>query len=214
MKTIYLVRHGQSVLNEGKNERCIDDATAPLTDLGREQARFLAQRVAKLPIDVLFASPFERTKQTAQCISEATGHSVEYSSLFTERKYPDAIVGKLRSDREVKELIEAGLRSSQTGEGSVAGVETFEKLKIRAADALKFLENRAEDNVLVVGHGFFTRMLVARILYGETLTPVELAPLVYGLRTTNTGVSIIKYDERDPHCTWWLQVWNDHAHLG
>ena len=68
--------------------------------------------------------------------------------------------------------------------------------------------------MLVVGHGFFTRMLIAHMLYGEKLSGQEFAPLVWGLRTKNTGISILKYDPTDPHRTWWLLAWNDHAHLG
>lgn len=214
MKTIYLVRHGESVLNAGIFETFIDDASAPLTQLGEQQARFLAQRAQKLRFDALIASPFERTKRTAEAIAVLTGHSIEYSELFTERKYPEAIVGMLKSDPKAKILSNAGLDSSERAEGKVAGVETFQELKVRAGKALKFLEDRSEEALLVVGHGFFTRMLIGRVLYGEKLTTIELAPLIHGFRTNNTGISILKYDPSDSHCSWWVQAWNDHAHLG
>lgn len=213
MKTIYLVRHGESEINV--SDVFMEDAPPPLTELGKEQSRFLATRAKKLNFDVLIASPFERTKQTAEMIAEETRHPIEYSDLFTERTMPMSLVGKSRSDPEAKRLFDAAVRSSrESGEERVEGTETFEEMKERAGRALQFLEQRPEKVILVVGHGFFTRMLIAHMLYGEEMTSQDFAPFEWGLRTTNTGISVLKFDPTDSHRTWWLLVWNDHTHLG
>jgi broad specificity phosphatase PhoE len=97
----------------------------------------------------------------------------------------------------------------------VEGTETFDEIKARAGKALTFLQDRVENDILVVCHGFFTRMLIARVLFGADFSGGQFAPLVWGIRTKNTGISVLRYDPADGHGQqWWMSVWNDHAHLG
>jgi probable phosphoglycerate mutase len=57
-RTVYLVRHGAA------------DAWGQLTDEGREQARLIGQRLAPLPIDVVWHSPLPRAADSAQIIAD------------------------------------------------------------------------------------------------------------------------------------------------
>src|SRR6185312_4982542 len=159
MKTIYLVRHGESVINV--SDTFVDDASPPLTERGREQSRFLAKRAKNLTFDVIISSPFVRTKETAAMIAAETGHSIDYCDLFVERTLPASLIGKVKSDPEAKTLADRAFRSSEKDTEKVAGTETFSELKTRAGKALAFLEGRPEETILVTGHGFFTRMLIA-----------------------------------------------------
>lgn len=56
-RTVYLVRHGAA------------DAWGQLTEEGREQARLIGQRLARLPIDVVWHSPLPRAVDSAQVIA-------------------------------------------------------------------------------------------------------------------------------------------------
>ncbi len=67
---LYLVRHAQSQGNTGDD---LVTGDPPLTDVGWEQARRLGERFARQPVDVVYASPMVRARQTAQPIAEATG---------------------------------------------------------------------------------------------------------------------------------------------
>lgn len=212
MKTIYLVRHGESDINV--SDTYLDDLSPPLTRLGIQQSQYLAERAKRLTFETLIASPFERTKRTAEMIAEKTGHTIEFNGLFGERTLPAALVGISKSDPDAKALADAAFRSSENGEQKVEGTETFFEMKARAKEALTFLEGRPEKSMLVVGHGYFTRVLIAYMWYGDALTPKEFAPLVWGMRTRNTGISVLRFDPTDTHRPWWLLVWNDHAHLG
>ena len=51
----------------------------PLSDEGRRQAEHLGERLAALPVAVVYASPIERTTQTAQAV--AAHHGLEVRSL-------------------------------------------------------------------------------------------------------------------------------------
>jgi broad specificity phosphatase PhoE len=212
MKTIYLVRHGESEINV--SDVFMDDFSPPLTEVGKEQSRFLAKRAKNLKFEVLIASPFERTKQTAEMIAAETGHGIEFSDLFVERTLPKTLIGRSRTDPEARAVANAAYMSSEQEGEKIDGTESFSEIKERARKALTFLRDRPEENILVVGHGFFTRVLIAHMLYGEKLSGQEFMPLVWGLRTKNTGISVLRYDPADKHRTWWLLAWNDHAHLG
>jgi probable phosphoglycerate mutase len=48
-----------------------------LSEEGRQQAEVLAQRLASLPIDAIYASPLERTTETAEAIAAPHGLSVK-----------------------------------------------------------------------------------------------------------------------------------------
>lgn len=212
MKTVYLVRHGESEINV--SDTYVDTITSPLTELGREQARLLAERTKRIEFDALLSSPIERAKETAHTIAKVTGHSVQYCEVFKERALPASITGTLKSDPHAKAIADAAVHSSEHGTAKVEEAETFYELKERAGRAIQLLEEKEEKNILVVGHGFFTRMLIARMLFGESLTVQEFGPFIWGLRTKNTGISVLRYDPSDKHRPWWMLVWNDHAHLG
>ncbi len=61
---IWLVRHAD--VYDGLE--VVDDP--PLSPLGREQARRLAERVGRLPVAAVYASPARRAQETARALSE------------------------------------------------------------------------------------------------------------------------------------------------
>ncbi len=70
---ISVVRHGQTAHNVGRRFQGWLDV--PLNEVGREQARRVAARVAQLvpPVTRLYSSDLLRTRQTAEAISAALG---------------------------------------------------------------------------------------------------------------------------------------------
>ena len=78
---------------------------------------------------------------------------------------------------------------------------------------MRFLENRPEENILVVTHGFFLRIIMAYVTFGSDV-PAEAGELfVNKFHMANSGLTILKYDEQSKRTPWWLWTWNDHAHL-
>jgi len=68
---LYLARHGQSVHNRDKND---PGPHSPLTDEGREQARLLGEWLAaNVTIDVIYASPYVRARDTADIVAAKLG---------------------------------------------------------------------------------------------------------------------------------------------
>ena len=214
MKRVYFVRHGESTFNAGGPILPEDEIL--LSEKGKEQARFLGQRASKLPIDVIIASSIRRARDTAHYIAEAVNKPIETSDLFIERVHPSGQHG-LPSDHPMVQEITRNLME-RFGDESYrhSDEEDFESMKKRAIAGLDLLRSRPEENILVVTHGIFLRVLLAVALYGEKLTQFEAGRIAKAFKTKNTGLSLLEYgamhEGNAPE--WSVRTWNDHAHLG
>lgn len=211
MKTVYIVRHGESETNVGV---VFGGESAPLTELGRKQAVFIAERASKLPVEVVIASSMKRAMETGEVIAQKIGKPIEYSDLFRERRHPSSHTGVLKNSleflREEKEFLERfGDPSWRFEDG-----ENFADLNTRASEALAFLEERPESEILVASHGIFMSILLARAVLGEELNGNECIRFIRGFYMKNTGISILRKDpENHWPLSWQVRVWNDHSHL-
>ena len=68
MTTFLLIRHGAHLLGGDRIAGRAPDVH--LSPLGHEQARRLAERIAKLPVRAVYSSPAERTRETAHHLAE------------------------------------------------------------------------------------------------------------------------------------------------
>lgn len=221
MKVVYFVRHGESEANVNALPIHIDDKDYALTGKGKEQSRFIAQRAKALDFEVLISSPYVRTRDTAAMITDATGHAAEFSDLFIERKVPSEINGTAVDDPAVEKVLEEWVRTFYSGEPRIGDSENFTDIVERARLALDYLLQRPEEKILVVTHGYFLRVVMAVVIFGDELQPAELRRLVAATSTTNTGITMITYDsgihrhDVDPdRSRWRIRVFNDHSHLG
>ena len=211
MKMVYFVRHGESEGNAGPIRQKADSL---LTEKGKSQSAFVAERCSKLSIDTIVCSTMGRAKETAQVIVDKISKPVEYSDLFAERRRSSEVLGKPKDSpialKVEKEIIEKfhipGFRFSDE--------ENFEDLKDRAKKALEYLAQRPEENILVVTHGFFMRIIMAHVVFGDKLTGEECNRFIRVFHMENTGITVLSYDEKWKDHPWWLWIWNDHAHLG
>ena len=220
MKTVYFVRHGESISNIG-HPTYLSEEDVVLTDKGHEQARFIAERCKKLNAEILIASTATRAKQTAEYINKATDLKMEVNGLFTERKPPIELFGRSKEDPEAKKMeVEWMLSFFQDG-ARVASGENFTDLKARVLQALAHLLERPEKRILVATHGFFLHMVMALVTLGESLTAAEFNRIAPTVWMDNTGITRLEYRDQvftridgKRHKAWVLRVWNDHAHLG
>lgn len=61
---VYLIRHGETEWTQSKQHTGLTDI--PLTDLGREQAKWLVSRLGGLKFKKVFCSPLIRAKETCE----------------------------------------------------------------------------------------------------------------------------------------------------
>lgn len=214
MKKVYFVRHGETNLNKEKREQGPD---APLSDLGRKQAEFVAKRFDKIKVDKIISSSYARAKETTEIINKHLNKEVTYSDDLVERRPPSKYIGVSYTDPEYleakktareKRLIDPSWRLSDE--------ENFIDLKDRANRVLSLLQNTEEDSLLVVTHGGFLAVIISTIIFGDELTYREYMKIFRALTMNNTGITLAEHgnetDEHDPR--WKLIIWNDHSHLG
>ena len=219
MKTVYLVRHGQSEINI--HNYAFGDEKSPLTALGHAQADQIAQRCSKLKIDVIISSTMLRAKETATAISRINPVAIELSDIFQERKNPSILNSNDRYKEPLRSKRDAWLASFYVENQQVEDGDNFATITKRAKRAMAFLENRTEDTILVVAHGFILTTLLALIIIGDSITPEELKDFMLRVKMENTGISVLQYDFEGTEMYdnmklsgWSMRMWNDHAHLG
>jgi broad specificity phosphatase PhoE len=210
MKTVYFVRHGESESNAGSVNK---GPAAQLTPRGYEQAAFIAERAAKLPVETIMSSQYPRAMETARIIAERIGVPVEYDNVFRERVRPSEQIGLARESDEFKAIDDAVFSNFGPGH-RFSNEENFDDLRTRAGEALRMLENHAAEHILLVGHGLFARVLLARALFGGSVTSTEMLTIVRAFKNKNTGLSVLRYGVADAYTPWEIVTWNDHAHLG
>ena len=170
---LLLLRHGVTPLTLEKRFAGIGDP--PLTPLGEEQAHRAAERFRADerfgPIDVILASPLQRTRSTAEAVAKAVGLGVLPEPGFRELDF-----GRLEglSFAEAAERYPGEL-TAFLGSPDVAppGGETLTALAGRVGEARdRVLAAYPHQTVLVVTHVTPIKALVCRAL-GAPLTAVN-----------------------------------------
>jgi probable phosphoglycerate mutase len=206
-KRIYFVRHGETILNA---QGIRQGAEGGLSDKGREQADFLGKRMEFFRVDTIIASPYERTKETAEIINKHLNKKIEYSDLLAERRNPKEIIGKDKDDPEVKMIVDRIDKSFHDSSLRFSDEENFQDLKVRAKKLLDFLADKSEKNILCVTHGIFLKMVAAYMLYGEKLTEADYVKLSYHNNADNAGITLCQYNSRKG---WDVLAWNDSSKI-
>lgn len=204
---LYLVRHGESEGNAGDITQGKDGALSPH---GVKQAQFLAERLSRVDFDQILVSEYERAEETASYIWEATKKPLLATPLLNERRHPSIIIGKKRDDPEVVRIKNEVWENYHRKDWYHSDEENFFDLHRRALEFLKFVEGLDNKKNVAITHGFFLRVLIATMMFGEKLTPEVFISFAHFVKTKNTGITLCEKDSYD----WHLLTWNDHAHLG
>ena len=166
MTFLYLIRHARSTWNaEGRMQ---GQADPPLDDVGREQARALAERLRGEPFRALYSSPLARARQTA-----------EIAFALHNPPMPIAFDNRLK-ERDLGEWtgltiaeVEARYPERVDGEWRVKGPpggESRAALVARAAAVFaEIFTAHPEGPVAVVSHGGLLNAYVAHHLLGVPL---------------------------------------------
>src|SRR5258708_21250449 len=159
---VYLVRHGATELTD--EDRFAGAIDVLLSDEGREQARLLGKRLEADPISVAFASPMQRTMDTAALI--AAPHRIEVTAVDGLRE-----IAHGRWERKTRAEVEQEFPDEyaryETDPFSFAPTEGESGLQVtaRALPALlKIVEQHADQRILVVSHKATIRLLLSSLL--------------------------------------------------
>ncbi|GAC1487840.1 MAG: alpha-ribazole phosphatase [Candidatus Limnocylindrales bacterium] len=177
---LYFVRHGESEANAAGVFAGQSDS--PLTERGRTQAAAVAAALADLDIDRVVSSDLSRARDTAAVIAAAHGLTVEIHPELREIDVGEAS-GKRWDDGTLRQ-------SFTTGDSDEfvrwPGGESLEQALARSLGCLDGLvRDHPGEQLVVVGHGGITRILVSHFL--GILPRLERSPAM------NTNVTIVRF---------------------
>jgi len=84
--SIYLIRHGQT---NGNRDRIVQMPDTPLSELGQQQAKQLAQTFQNISVEKIICSDYIRTQQTAAPLRVIKQATFSLQPLLRERSFGD-----------------------------------------------------------------------------------------------------------------------------
>ena len=196
------VRHGESTGNAQR--RYQGQGEYPLTELGREQARLLAERFLAegSHFDRIFTSPLGRARETAEIIAAALGAPVELDPIWMERHLgelsgltPEVASQSFPHPAYVQPFHPVG----ETGESEW-------ELYQRAGRAVQGLLRLPSGSYLVVTHGGLLNMVLYVCLGIASQVGTTGPRFILG----NTAVSSLMFDPN--RSRWYIEAINDGSH--
>ena len=147
--TVYLCRHGETVLNARGRIRGLSDPD--LNSTGRQQADALATALQPTKPLAIVASPLQRAVHTADAIAAACGLTTEVSGDLLDRDYGP------QNGRLVAEV-----NATWGSVDKAPGVEPWESVVARAQSALAKATTRTTNGpVVLISHDAVNSALLA-----------------------------------------------------
>lgn len=176
--TFYLVRHGESEANAA--HRFAGRTDSPLTDRGRKQAEAVAETLASVHFDRIVSSPLSRCRDTALVIARRHELPVDLEPGLMEIDVGDKTGALFDEVRGLPEWNDDGFIAWPRG-------ETLDQVLSRSHRVItRIAAENAGRQVLVVGHGGVTRILMSHFL--------GLLPRLDRGVATNTNISVVVSD--------------------
>lgn len=195
MVELVLVRHGLPVRVENEPGTPADP---PLSEVGHEQARLVADWLAPEGFDAVYSSPMRRAVQTAEPLARRLGLEIVIDDELAELDrghhfYVPVEELKASGDPRYEELLKGTLYGD-------VDLETF--MKVASLAVQRVMEAHHGERVALFAHGGVINAFLSRLL---GLREAFFFAPVY------TGISRVKasdYSER-----MMLHTLNEHAHL-
>lgn len=159
---IYLIRHGATVLTA--EDRFAGATNVELSDEGRHQAGCLAQRLKSMKVAAVYASPLDRTMETAGIL--ARPHGLEVQAREGLKEISHGHWEKMtRQEVEVAYPKEAAAWDEDPFTFAPMGGESGLQVTARALPALiEIVRQHSGDSVVVVSHKATIRLLLSSLL--------------------------------------------------
>jgi isoleucyl-tRNA synthetase len=154
----FLMRHGES---QTQIKHIIDSGSGnyKLTTLGKDFVKNQAKKLIKEKIDLIFASPVLRTKQTAEIVSEILNKEV----IFDER-LKEINLGEL-SGKNVKIYHDTFRTYESRFENAPYGGESLRDLRSRIWNFISEIENKYQNKkILIISHEYPLWMMMQVLL--------------------------------------------------
>lgn len=192
-KDIYFVRHGRTEWNAIR--RMQGQWNSDLDDLGREQARINGGWLAGRGIEALFASPLDRTRQTAGIINAHLGLPIVHDDRLKEWDCGDWS-GWLYADIEAQWPDEWQAWRADPFHYRGPNCENYPDMIARSRPFLEELRQHPATTIAVVSHGMIGKAMIATLLgldEAQTLSFHQPNERIFHVRLTPTGPARVAY---------------------
>lgn len=157
MTYLILIRHGHTDWADKQLAGWLPDVH--LNELGRKQAQELVERLKPIELAAIYASPLERTLETAQPLAKARGLKINRVPHLGEVKYGDWQGQPLKALTQKKEWKQVQAAPSTF---AFPNGESFREMQNRAVAAIeKIVAAHEKDAVAVFSHGDVIKAIVA-----------------------------------------------------
>ncbi len=203
---LLLIRHAES---QGNAEHRLQGTREfPLTERGREQSRALGERLAAVGVSAVYASPLQRTMQTAEILGGRLGLQVVPEPRLQEYDFGATISG-LTWDaiREQHPEIIRALSREDSDFPRYPGEEGRAIFSARVSEAMgEIVARHAEGTVAIVTHA---GPIVTYVL--ESLGRPYRRPVPFSI--DNASISTLEVNEPRSFAPSVVTAINDRCHL-
>jgi len=158
MIRIYLTRHGETEWNLKKIMQGWQDSD--LTDLGKEQAKWLSERLSKIEFEAVYSSPLNRALETAKIIKKDAFEEIIIKDHLKEMGFgPWEGKTSVEIQRDFKEAYNNFWEKPHLYSGDLC--ESYYDVKNRVIPLVKDIIERHDKNVLIVTHTVVIKIIMA-----------------------------------------------------
>ena len=184
---IILIRHGETEWNSQK--RMQGHSNSDLSSLGQAQIQALGQWTKNVPFDHIYSSDSLRAKQTAEAITQFSGHELKIDLRLREKNLGvfEGLTSEEARERhpEVFRLFKTAGSKYVIDEG-----ESTQQLQDRALEIVEEIRiKHPEERVLLVTHGGCIRVVMKHSLGLSLETPTRFL-------IRNTGVFRLVWEDK------------------
>ena len=196
---IILIRHGETEWNSQK--RMQGHSNSDLSSVGQAQIQALGQWMKNVPFDLIYSSDSPRAKQTAEAITQFSGHELQFDQRLREKNLGvfEGLTSEEARERhpEVFRLFKTAGSKYVIDEG-----ESTQQLQDRALEIVNEIRiKHPEERVLLVTHGGFIRVVMKHSLGLSLETPTRFL-------IRNTGVFRLVWEDK-----WLVSLMGGVSHL-
>lgn len=200
MNTYYLVRHGQTVWNTlGQTQ---GHGNSPLTELGMQQAKDLAEALKEYPIDIIYCSDLGRAVETAEIIGKELNIEIHPTESLREMGFG---VWEGMPLREIEKIYPESFKMwrNEPEKVHIEGGETLDMIKQRQDKLIEELNKKYKNkHILLVSHSVTVRVMLLSFLESHVRN-------IYRIKQDNTALNIVEYRNYGPV----IMKMNDTRHL-
>ena len=184
---IILIRHGETEWNS--QQRMQGHSNSDLSSVGQAQIQALGQWMKNVPFDHIYSSDSLRAKQTAEAITQFSGHELKIDLRLREKNLGvfEGLTSEEARERhpEVFRLFKTAGSKYVIDEG-----ESTQQLQDRALEIVNEIRiKHPEERVLLVTHGGFIRVVMKHSLGLSLETPTRFL-------IRNTGVFRLVWENK------------------